>query len=39
MNNNLLVIKCNGEKEFIDLEKIYKVVIWVVKGFKNVLVL
>lgn len=38
MNNNLFVIKWNGEKEFIDLEKIYKVVMWVVKGLYNVLV-
>jgi ribonucleoside-diphosphate reductase alpha chain len=36
MNNNLLVTKRDGKQEFIDLEKIHKVVTWAANGLDDV---
>ena len=36
MNNSLFVMKRDGEKEAIDLEKIHKVIDWASQGLDNV---
>lgn len=38
MNQNLLVIKCDGSIECINFDKIYCVLDWVVEGLYNVLI-
>ena len=36
MNQNIKVIKRNGDKEFIDMEKIHRVVHWATQDLNNV---
>ena len=36
MNKNLFVTKRNGKREYIDLEKIHRVITWAAEGLNNV---
>ncbi|WP_225639325.1 class 1a ribonucleoside-diphosphate reductase subunit alpha [Candidatus Profftia sp. (ex Adelges kitamiensis)] len=36
MNNNILVIKRNGNKELINIEKIHRVINWAAEGLSNI---
>ena len=36
MNNNLFVTKRNGKREYIDLDKIHRVITWAAEGLNNV---